>query len=257
MARLALQEPILLNTWCSTLESSHLIVQHAKRASEKSKLNSIRCTALNVVLPCSFCRRKYLDHGCHWIEKLNIPLVISSKTEQRDKEVSERQIEEKLNVEDLEREQHLEMPGGIDIPLEDIKISLEGAEFVIPDADNSQEMSLEGAQFVIQESGEIQGDYDPKIPKQSTKLIDGTLTESLKNSSEETDETLSQTFEPTTRKSIDNDLTQTFKKYKQNSSEEKYETKILTNEPTKRKHIEIEFRENDDPSRRYFYLIII
>ena len=66
---------------------------------------------------CVFCRRRYLDHDC---------FVLTNKT---DREVAEPEQEEKLNVEELETEQHLEMPGGIEIPLEDVEMSLEGAEF--------------------------------------------------------------------------------------------------------------------------------
>ena len=185
---------------------------------------------------CLFCRRKYLDHGC---------FDLTNKTEQPDQEISEPQLEEKLNVEEVGTEQHLEMSGGIEIPLEDIEMSLEGAEFVIPDNDNLQEMSLEGAEFVIEESLEIQRDDHSEVTKQSTKLIERNLTQSYKISPEETDQTLEHTFEPTTRIYTENNLPPTVKESKKNSSEEKKENKI------RRHQVEVEFRETDNPTRRY------
>ena len=181
---------------------------------------------------CVFCRRRYLDHDC---------FVLTNKT---DREVAEPEQEEKLNVEELETEQHLEMPGGIEIPLEDIEMSLEGAEFVIQDNYDLQEMSLEGAEFVIEESLEIKGDEHSEVPKESTKQLEGNLSGSYKISPEETDETLEQTFEPTTRKSTENHLLPV-KESEKNSPEEKNEIKIRINQ------VEVEFRQTDDPTRRY------
>ena len=76
------------------------------------------------------------------------------------------------------------MPGGIEIPMDDVEMSLEGAEFVIQDTEDSQEISLEGAEFVIQEDGESQGDDTPEVPNQSTKLLEDMLTQTFQENSQ-------------------------------------------------------------------------
>ena len=119
-----------------------------------------------------------------------------------------------LNVEEVETLELLGMPRVVEIPMDDIEMSLEGAEFVIPDTEDSQEMSLEGAEFVIQENGETQGDDPPEVPNQSTKLLEDVLTQKVQ-------------------------------KNRQIALEERDTTQI------QRKEIELGFRVTDDPIRRY------
>ena len=125
----------------------------------------------------------------------------------------EKKVQGELSLEKVETQELPEMPVGIEIPMHDIEMSLEGAEFVIQDTEDSQEISLEGTEFVIQEDGESQGDDTPEVPNQSTKLLEDMLT-------------------------------QTFQENSQISLEEKDKTEIQG------KDIELGFRVTDDPIRR-------
>ena len=121
----------------------------------------------------------YFGHGCpQAITPLDTPAQTSNK-DKRIQDISETKEQGELNVEVTETQEHQEMPGGFEIPMDDTDMSLEGKEFVILDTENSKEISLEGVEFIKIETGMTKGDFHTPVPNQSTETHENRLTQTL------------------------------------------------------------------------------